>query len=223
MDIEDVLRKVPKTILVPLVLIGAIVFFVNVNPMHTICDTQVENLQGRIVGLLTSVKRNKVVVPAALPRARANCKFGNNAGACLDYVTALKRLAKSVKAMSSECYPAAVNVESLMKAIDSGIIDLVTLAWGSLPPEKAMDRYGWFQENEVSGYCHLKDAYNLVHGPEEWKSFRSKVLATLPGEAPKVGADGKFIDSAPQKAVVVLGELEAMTRSLFSVGCDQFR
>lgn len=249
MDIERSLQQLPKPLLAALVMFGAVIVFMIMNPPHSICQTQQEGLRKDLAGWLLPVKVGKRTNPAPVRAALRNCRLGASSGACFQYFTILRRVAIAAKNGSSECLTdlleipidgyakmevyqpvqeqdkvheelTAVKFDTvpLGQVLSEGLQFMITQAWGEAPPEPGPNRFGWYQEFELSVFCHLQDVVRRAKGPEEWPIFQKLSVAKLPGEppAPKVGE----LAAPPQKlATAVLSPEHILERSLFSTSC----
>lgn len=99
----DKLHKLPRPLLVAIVLLVGIVLIVMMNPPHTICDTQKESLKESQTGILFPIKSGGKTYPGKIIQAKENCYSGNSSGACFEYFSILRRAAQSVKNGSPEC------------------------------------------------------------------------------------------------------------------------
>lgn len=103
MSLESQLQQLPKPALAALVIFGAIILFFFLNPPHTICDAQKENIRTNLDGVLFPTKMGKDMIPGRVHKAMEVCLFGNSGGACYEYFDILRRAARSVKSASQEC------------------------------------------------------------------------------------------------------------------------
>lgn len=95
--------QLPKPVLAALIISLAIGVFLIMEPPHTICDTQRENIQKGMEGVLFPIKVGKETVPGRIHKAMEVCHFGNSGGACFEYFDILRKTSRSVKEASAEC------------------------------------------------------------------------------------------------------------------------
>lgn len=219
---ESFINSLPKPVLAVLAILVGIVVFMLTNPPHTICDTHAETLRESQTGNIfpTSYKKNKI--PPVLVQAKESCQIGNSAGSCYEYFAVLKKLATDVSKSSSECTAQLFEINEVKTALNDGIELLVRLAWGNIPPEQGLARFGWLQESEISVFCHLKNVFIRANGEEAWTLLRRKISAKLPGEEAPLSSDPTQAVVELKKATAVLSEEEIWSRSLFSVRCESF-
>lgn len=111
MTLEEFSRQMPKPVLAALVLLVAIFIIIFViQPPHSICDTQAENLKENQKGILFPIKSGKRTYPGKVQGAMEACRLGNSPGSCYEYFTILRRAALAVKALSKECSSAALDI-----------------------------------------------------------------------------------------------------------------
>lgn len=103
MKLEDQLQQLPKPVLALLVIAIVIVLLFLFSPPHTLCDSQKENIQNAMAGVLFPVKVGKETMPGRIHKAMEVCLFGNSGGACYEYFEILKRAAQAIKAAPQEC------------------------------------------------------------------------------------------------------------------------
>jgi hypothetical protein len=218
---ENFINSLPKHILALIVIIVGIIVFFLISPPHTVCDTQEEVFKERQVGNIfpTPIKKNKI--PAILGRAKEACQLGNSAGACYEYLMALKNLADGLNNSASECVSRLYEISEVKSAMNDGIEVIARLAWGGAPPERPEQRFGWLQESEIAVFCRLKKAYVRANGEENWFGLKNRIFPKLPGEVPPESAEPE-IQTEGKKALEVLSEEEVWSRSLFAVSCDNY-
>lgn len=220
---ENFLNSLPKPILVVGIFILFVLSFYIFNPPHTICDTQKESVQELFKGILYPTKFKKSVIPPQIIRAKETCLQGVSSGACYEYFSVLKNLAKEVLKAPLECSGQVYEIKEISHSLTEGIEKMSLVAWGEQPPEPGVARFGWFKESELLLFCILKDAYVRAHSEAAWGELRSSIYKKYPGEALVLskdpGSSAAVRIMAPQK----FSEGEIWNRSLFSIRCENYR
>lgn len=223
---ENFINSLPKPMLVLLVLIAAVAFFMIANPMHTICDTQLEVFKeaqkGNVFQNTVTVKGAKQKVPAGLAKAKEACQVGNSPGSCYTYFTNLRSIAVDIGKASSECTPVMFEVPEVSRALTDGIEVMARIAWGSQPPDEGFARFNWLQESELAVFCRLKNVYVRAAGEEKWDQLRKMIFQKLPGEAVSPQVDPNHPVMTPKPATQVFSEQELWNRSIFSIRCESY-
>lgn len=218
---NEIIEKIPRPVLIFLVLTAGILFFIYSNPPHSICDTELEIFLQNQKGTIFKSEEKKKKVPPLLTQAKKLCKDGNSPGACYEYVKALRGVAKGIGDATLACRTEIFSQEEIKKALIGGITLLSVMAWGELPPETTgNDKLGWLSEFEVSTYCLLKETILSSGGEEEWASLRSSVLKLFPAERIDLMKAQEGVER--KKAIEVMSEQEVFSKSLFSIRCENF-
>ncbi len=216
-------QGIPRPLLIVLVLLGGIGFFFLAQPPHSICNSQLEVLKETQKGAIFPSLNKNIQKPALYSRLVDNCKMGNSPGACYELFSVLKKLIRDLNGTQVECLQPFGEVEEVKKALREGLRLMVQLAWGDKPPEKGMEKFGWFEASDIALFCNLKELFVKIYGSEEWESYRSSTYAKLPGEAQIIN-DGVCENCDKiKKAADVMPAEEVWVRSLFSVRCEQYR
>jgi hypothetical protein len=222
---EDFLKSLPKPAIAILAIAGALIFFALYDPPHTVCDVQAENLKEEMKGQIfaATVKKNKI--PPLILQTQEACQQGNSPGSCFEYFEILKKMAKSIQNYSSECKTEFASIPEVKKAMKDGVTLMALMAWGSHPPELGPNRFGWFQESELSLFCRLKDVHVQSFGDESWQELRRAIYKLFPGEA-LPGApttDKAALTPEPPRATETHSDKDMWERSIFSVRCENYR
>lgn len=224
---ENFINSMPKPVLALLILGGAIVFFLFAQPMHTICDTQIEALRhtqnGKIFPATVKVKTKNQKIPPKLAQAKETCQLGNSAGSCFEYFNLLKELAVDIGNGASECTTQLFEVAEVNRALVDGVEVMARIAWGAQTPELSWNRSGWMQESELAIYCRIKNIYVRAQGQEAWVSLQRSIMLKLPGEPMPIETDPNKAVAEPKKALQMMKEEEVFSRSIFAVRCEAYR
>lgn len=200
------LDKIPRPLLVFLILaIGVLLFFVIQEP-HTVCQSQLDVLKDSQAGALYPSKplANSGPRSPRYSKLLEDCRQGNGPGACFEYFTLLRNLVRDLNGSPRECLIPFGDVAEIKRALFDGAGMMALIAWGDHPPERGLSRFSWFEAADISLYCSLKDMVYRIYGEAGWEQFRLATQAKFPG------ASG-------------LSPEEIWVRSMFSVRCEQYR
>lgn len=232
---NDLIARIPKSILVVGVLALSLVLIILNDPLKDECEIQASLFERNTKGILTAVKKNKKIQFAQITNLRDRCKDGNSLGACNDYFQALAKITKELKNFNEQCllkYHA--KNESFVSYLRHGLKILALIAWGDRTPASKADRLGWLTEPEVKTFCQLKKTVVLLLGEEEFLSFRNQIYAEYPDDWPEKAKpsessdDNRRIEDRPRSMKSSSNPNGKYTkdqifeRSLFSIRCDLF-
>lgn len=216
MGLEQQLAQMPKMLLAFLAIAGTVIFLFVFNPPHTICDTQTEGTKENLVGPIFPATVKKNVMQPTIKAAQENCKTGRSAGACYEYFSILRMVAKQIDNGSPECRAQILSISEIQKTLKDGVEIMALSAWGSQPPASPQLRFGWMQESELAIFCYIKGTYEKSLGEEAWSALRLQINKKFPGE-PSTTSD---LGVDPLKASATMSDNDIWTKSIFSVRCD---
>ena len=216
MSLEQQIAQMPKMLLALIALTATVIFLFVFNPPHTICDTQVDTLKENLVGPVFPMTEKKNTIQPRIKNAQETCKIGHSAGACFDYFSILKMIAKQIDNSSPECRAQLLSISEVQKALKDGVEIMALAAWGPQPPVSPAARFGWMQESELAIFCYIKDVYEKAAGEEAWSALRLAVNKKYPGE----NATITNLDVDGPKASEKMTDNEIWSKSIFSVRCE---
>ncbi len=231
MNLNDIIQKIPKPILVGGVLILALIFFIYNDPLRDECDVQVKIFQRNTQGILTAVRtKTKKVQFAQINYSRDSCVEGNSQGACENYFNNLKLLTSQFKDFSVKCQKKyAEQSPDFLLNMRKAMSAMSLLAWGEKPPEGVAYRLGWLTESDLKTFCAIRDNYVQVDGEEKYLEFRNEVYKAFPDKwSDKVPLEARIPDDRPKafktsdNPVGSLDKSKIYERSLFSIRCDLY-
>lgn len=230
--LDDAIAKMPRALLVILVLVGALAFIVSQNPLSDGCEVEINNFGLQTRGILKGVRDSKKRIQySILNYALEQCKQGNSQGSCEDYFKALKRVADANRVVSPKCYEKLKEeYKELVPALAMGIKVMALVAWGDKPPEGIGQRLGTLTEGDIYGFCRAKNGLVQLTSVEDYKGLRTAVYREFPDRWPeKLTVEQKAELPRPralQSATNPAGSLkesEIYERSLFSLRCDLYQ
>lgn len=233
-SLDDAIAKIPRPLLVFIVLAGALAFIVSQNPLSDGCEVEVSNFDREVRGILSGYKtntKNKTIQYAIIGYAREQCKTGNSQGSCEDYFKAIKRVADATRVISPKCYTKLKESnKDLVSALATGLRILALVAWGEKPPEGIGQRLGTLTEGDVYAFCRAKNGLVALTNLDEYKSLRASVYREFPDRWPDSIPVEKRAEVArprayqsPTNPTGTLKEDEIFERSLFSLRCDLYQ
>lgn len=230
--LDDAIAKMPRPLLVFIVLAGALVFIVSQNPLSDGCEVEITNFSREVRGIMTSYKTAKKGKQyAVLNYALEQCKEGSSQGSCEDYFKALKRVADATRVVSPKCYQKLKEeYGSLPQVLATGLKVMALVAWGDKPPEGIGQRLGTLTEGDVYGFCRSKNGLVQLTSPEEYKALRASVYREFPDRWPENLPLEKRAEIPRPRALQSstnpkgsLKEDDVYERSLFSLRCDLYQ
>ncbi|MEY4616225.1 MAG: hypothetical protein RJB66_1185 [Pseudomonadota bacterium] len=194
----ELLKKIPPSILVFVVIVGASLFIMLNEPPKDVCDAQLEVLMKSQSGRLSSLRGR---INSLWARAAKSCQESKSYGGCVEFHEALRLALTDIQSAPYECTDRLVTQEWLRKVLTNSMVLMIKVAWGDKVPESGPAVFGWMTPSELSVFCKIQEYVKRTMTDEEWEAFVRKTLSGLPH-------------------VSELKFEEGYWRSLFSVRCD---
>jgi hypothetical protein len=176
------LHSLSKNTIAFLAIVGGILLIVLSQPPHTVCDSQVAEIQeSQKHFLYIDPPDSKVIKTTRYEVLRDRCKSSNDPGGCYELFEGIKVPLNDLNAFPAECGAALGGVAPVKKARWETVDLLVRLGWGSKPPTSYNAKFGWLDTADITLYCKLKTRISFMFGEPAWASFREKTMADLPG------------------------------------------
>lgn len=185
MDINQLLQKIPKPILILTVLILALTFFVYNDPLKDECEVQTSLFEKKMAGLLFKEKKGKKTQFPKISYWKDRCRSGNSVGACEDYFEGLRLFTKEFRTINETCQKKYAEAEEnawLISILADSLKIIALVAWGDRPPSGVAERAGWLGEGELKTFCYLKKTFSLLSTDENMLALRETVYNQYPGE-----------------------------------------
>ena len=215
----------PKGLIIALVLLAGVIGVVVFRPPHRLCDSKLDMLRDLQKGKVFAGQGKVMSRSPMAIRQVESCKLGNSPGACLELFTTLRGLDHDLQEIPAECSEDLKGLGEISFALKEGISLLVQIAWGEDAPEKTIGpiRQGWLESSDLALFCHLKELFLKIYGPEETDQFRLAVYSRLPG-TPPMFTNGECVNCEFRKmATEMMPPEEIRQRSLFALRCEQYR
>ena len=232
---KQLIEKIPKPILVLVVLILAIGIFVYNDPLRDECAIQAKIFERNTKGILSAIRTNKKIQFSKIKPLRELCREGNSIGACSDYFEALRTVANELKVFNAKCQVKyAVDHEVFVTEMGSALKTMALVAWGDKPPASISERGGWLSEPDIKTFCSLKKNYLNMVSEEDFLSLRNSIYRDYPDAWPEgiTSKEGEEESRQPDDRPRVLksatnpkGSFDSkkvFEHSLFSVRCDLY-
>lgn len=216
------LDRIPKPILVAVVLVIGVLSLFLIQEPHSVCTNQIQVFKESQAGFIFPKQIKKSTRPPLFSRMVENCKIGNSPGSCLELFSGMRKMLRDMGASSQECFVKYADVPEVDQALKKSLDLMVRLAWGHRSPDATMEKFGWLESSDLALYCQLKRTVVSVYGEQEYERLRLQIQNKLPGE-PEVIEDGVCMNCEVRKtAPQVLTKEDIWVKSLFSLRCDQF-
>lgn len=174
-------------------------------------------------GVLYPTKSKKRTFPPKIAAVKEKCQQGVSSGACYEYFSILKTLAREVMKSSTECAPEIYSMKEIRAELNEGLEKIALMAWGEQPPEPGVARFSWLQESELLLFCSLRDAFIRSQSNEAWSEFRRNTYKKFPGEKLAAKKDPNAIAVTRLMAPQKFSENDIWNRSIFSIRCENYR
>ncbi|MEK6627614.1 MAG: hypothetical protein AABY53_03225 [Bdellovibrionota bacterium] len=183
-DLNQIIQKIPKPVLIVGVLVIAIVFFVYNDPLRDECEVQISIFEKKTAGLLSSIRnKNKKTQFPKIEFWKNRCRAGNSIGSCSDYFEGLRFITKELREVKDSCQiNYSVQNEKFLNQITQALQIMSLVAWGEKPPAGMAERIGWLNETHIRTFCYLKKTFILIGSEESFLVLRDKVYKEFPGE-----------------------------------------
>jgi len=230
-QLDEVISKIPKPVLVFVVLFLALIFIIQQNPLSDGCAVEVENFNMNTKGVLSGYRDSKKRVHfPQINFLKERCSEGNSQGACFDYLKSLRTVTDSLKLTSEKCYPDLIESSTeLIKQLKDGVKVMALVAWGEYPPTSLSQRLGWLTESDVYTFCRMKNTITKLIPNEEFLAFRNTVYREFPDRWTENISLEKRAEMPRPRALKgttnpngTLIEKDLYERSLFSLRCDLY-
>lgn len=237
MDINEIAQKVPRPLLVGILLAVSIVFFVYNDPLRDECEVQISIFKQKTKGIISSTKKNKKIQYPQLNYWSERCKEGNSIGSCEDYFEGLRFITNELKEVHDNCQiKYAAEDAQFVKYVQQAIQIMSLVAWGENPPAGLADRIGWLNESNLKTFCYMKKTLILLAGNEYYLSLREKVYREYPDKLPEIDESNRdkinikdLTAENRKRAYKTINnprgsftKEEIYERSIFSVRCDLY-
>jgi hypothetical protein len=232
LDLNTLIAKIPRPLLVFVMLAISLAFFVYNDPLKDECEVQSALFDKKTLGVLTPVrlKEKKKIQFPQINYWQDRCKQGNSIGSCEDYFEGLRLVVKDLRDINDKCQiKYAQNNTRLVLQISQALQIMALVAWGEKPPTGVSERLGWLNEANVKTFCYLKKTFILMAGEQSYLNLREKVYREYPDQWPEtIDFEKRSAENRPRAYKSPLNPVGTLTkdriyeRSLFSVKCDLY-
>lgn len=196
----DVINKIPRPLLVILILALASLFIMIGDPPKSACDAQLEVILKSQAGRLNSLRGR---VNSLWVRTAKYCKETKTLGGCSEFHDTVREALRDIKSAPVECIPKLIAEDWIQKVLIDSLLLMVSIAWGENLPEIGNSTFNWMGPSELALFCDLQNNIRRSFDEENWEIFVRKTISKLPHSSE-------------------LNFNEAFSRSLFSLKCESF-
>ena len=219
------MSKIPRPLLVFLVLFGGSLLVYFAQKPQSMCDTQVETFREAEKGFL--YRRTEKGIQDHNPiyvRVLGLCRQRAVYGACFEYFALMKRINRDLDGTPGNCSVEFSELPEVRKVLRESIEVLVSLAWGDKPPNSdPSEVMGPLQSADLVLFCQSRKHFLRMYGDEAFAQLRNYIYGVLPGEPIERSDSGECKNCANRKrATEVFSSEEIWKRSLFVVPCERY-
>ena len=178
------LDKLPKPLLVSLLLGGGIFFMIANDPPYTFCDSQVENFKKIQKGILYKNPKDFHKEKSILKRKENTCLQENAPGACYEYFAYVRRLLRDFRVLSNECISQISSTNKVKRALSEALTLMVAIAWREEVLTGRESKFNWLTRADLILFCELKNKYITYYGQKDYSLLENKILTSLPIKKP---------------------------------------
>ncbi len=162
----------------------AILVIVYMDPPHTLCNSEKEQLlsvQKNFLNPNPELKKAFKKAKSPYDRLYTSCKESENSGGCLEYFLSLKKFVSDFEVSSKECRPRLFTDKKIKTVFTNGLELMLNLAWGKAPPSEFKKKYAWFDQADLYLFCKVKKLTKNNLSKNNWEKLRESLLLKLPG------------------------------------------
>ena len=171
----------PQSLLVFLGLVGGLAAIFIMNPPHTACNSQLNELTKEHTPFFIIDKSVKFQEKTEYQKSFESCQNTNSPGGCLNLFNGIKELVGTLQVIPSDCFSKICLQKAFNQPLWDTIDIIVRIGWGDQPPENVHERNKWLSYSHFLLFCQIKKILNTCHGEEKWQDEQEKILQSLPG------------------------------------------
>ena len=191
-----------KEVWIPLGLLGGLVLILILNPLHTVCHSQLEELQRHHTPFFIFEASAKFKEKTEYQQAFETCQGSNSLGGCVKLFDGVSELVNTLNAMPNDCASSLCKRNEFNTPLWDTAELLARIAWGEAPPQDIHERARWLNYSHLSLFCKLKKLLISCNGENKWKQTQEEILSDLPG-------------------VERMEKADIRNMALFSINCNQ--
>ena len=183
--LDQLIGRIPKPLLVFLILAAGTAFVIFSEPPISVCDVQTsafKEAQDKFLFSQSKTKNSQLAKETQYDRLFDYCQQNNSPGGCLEFFRKLKLMTFDVERVSLECKTKLSQIKAYKSAVWDSLELLVRLAWGAKPPETYHEKLGWLSPADLNVFCRLKDQATQVFSDQSYAKFQERMLQSLPGQ-----------------------------------------
>ena len=176
----DKLYKLPRFLLVFILLASGVVFVLVNDPPHTLCKTQIEQFKKAEKGILFKDSLSVYKQPLMV-RLIEQCKLSNAPGGCYDLFGRLRRLLRHFRLVSSDCTSQLSSLKEVKKILFGQLQIMTLLSWREEILAGKVSKFNWLSSADMTLFCRIKNKVILFYGRPLYSQFEQGVIKSLPG------------------------------------------
>ena len=176
----DKLYKLPRFLLVFILLASGIVFVLVNDPPHSLCKTQIEQFKKAEKGILFKDSLSIYKQPL-ITRLIEQCRISNSPGGCYGLFGRLRRLLRDFHLVSSDCTSQLSSLFEVKKTLFGQLKLMTFLAWREELLTGKVSKFNWLSSADMVLFCRIKHKVILFYGRPLYSQFEQGVIKSLPG------------------------------------------
>lgn len=183
---DQILKYIPESLFILLVLIGGIVFFFYDSPLTSVCDVQISDYirsqRGRLLPRAVKVKNpttGDFYKDNLLQRSRKQCIQSLEGMGCARYFKIIKQGLNDFKKLDRNCLTKLSKKPFLFKIIGQYLQTMTRLAWGKFPPQSQEMKTSWLSHTDIQTFCKAKSYYKTFYSKIYWGHLVKNTLTQV--------------------------------------------
>ena len=185
----NALYKLPRFLLVCLLVGGGIAFVILNDPPHKFCDTQIEHWTSSQKGILYDDPKDFKVQKSALKREQSLCRKEGSPGACYGYFSRLRQLLRSFRILSPECAEQVYAKPETQRALGGALTLMTALAYREEVLTGRAGKFNWLLRADMILFCDIKNKYIAQYGSRKAQALENQIVSLLPQGDKKISAE----------------------------------
>lgn len=178
--LQRIEHYVPNWLLVVIALGLMIGYLLYSDPLHSVCDTQLQVFRKSQSQFLGRAPKLRLKGYSYYDEFYNKCKMSNSAGGCYPYLRGFDSVLRSFKAVDERCRARVAERPRIRKAFGAFIYQLTRLAWGDNGPMQAQQRQSWLSNKDLQLFCKIKNLYLEFYGQEALNKLGRKTMKDIP-------------------------------------------
>ena len=181
--LNKILKYIPESLFITLILIGGIVFLFYDSPLISVCDAQIKDYithqRGRLFPQVVKVKNpttGSLYRDNSLRRSRKQCIQSHQGMGCSRYFDLIKDGFEDFKKLDENCLMEFSKKPVMFKIIGQYIQTMTRLAWGDSPPRNKEAKKSWLTYVDLQTFCRAQSYYKTFYSHAHWNQLVRRTL-----------------------------------------------